>query len=309
MSDGAVSSFKAEEAAAYDGTAERFAALSERYAGDLAVRLVGIARIGAGDRVLDVGTGAGVVAAAAAGKVGTTGRIVGIDISEAMLAMARQGATARGLDERIQYQLMDAEALELEDGSRDVVVSLFALLHLPDPLRALQQMRRVLRPGGRLVAGVGSGAPVSIAGLAHRLRRLGTLWGVKRGRCLVAPEALESLLRSRLGPEEAAAARWHEHARAHRPAQLGALAREAGFIRVQVSWEGRDLAVTTAEEFWDLQRTFSSVARLRLAAASPEAVADLRHEMMVRSEAVLARGGKLIYPQGVLVLRALRPAP
>src|SRR6185503_11997657 len=103
-------------------------------------------------------------------------RVVGIDISEAMLARARERAAARGLAERITLRTMDAEALAFDDAAYDVVVSLFALLHLPDPLRALREMRRVLRPGGRLVVGVGSGAPVSIQGLVHRAGRLRDLW-------------------------------------------------------------------------------------------------------------------------------------
>ena len=306
MTDGALE-FKAEEAAAYDEAAERFAALSERYAGDLAVLLVERAVIGAGDRVLDVGTGTGVVAAAAAARVGAGGRVVGVDISGAMLSRARQLAAARGLADRVDYRLMDAEALQLEDQSFDAVVSLFALLHVPDPLRALREMRRVLRPGGRLVVGVGSGAPRSLRGLVHRLGRLGGLWKEKRGRRLVAPASLESLLARRLGHEEGASAHWADHARAHGPDALPRLAGEAGFAHVETSWQGRDLPVAGPGEFWDLQRTFSSRARRRLAEAPPDVVDSLRREMVAASEAVLARGGDLVYPQGVLLVAARNP--
>jgi SAM-dependent methyltransferase len=298
------SAFKAEESGAYDEAADRFAALSERYSGDLARRLVELAGLAPGERVLDVGTGAGLLAAAAAPRAG---RVLGIDISAALLDRARGIADARGLGGHVEYRLMDAEALTLEDASFDAAVSLFALLHLPDPLRALQEMRRVLRPGGRLVVGVGSGAPVSLAGLAHRAGRLGALWQERRGRRLVAPGSLESLLTRRLGHDEGASAHWQEHAREHGAAGLARLVGDAGFADVQSSWQGRDLEVATASEFWDLQRTFSSRARRRLADVPPALLEELRREMEAESAAVLARGGRLVYPQGVLFVRARRP--
>jgi SAM-dependent methyltransferase len=306
MTDG-IAEFKAEEAGAYDEAAERFAALSERYAGDLAARLVEMAEVGAGARVLDVGTGAGVVAAAAAPRVGPEGRVLGVDISEAMLSRARGLAAARGLADRVDYRLMDAESLAFEDQSFDRVVSLFALLHMPHPLKALQEMRRVLRPGGRLAVGVGSGAPVSLSGLVHRFGRLGGLWKERRGRRLVAPRSLETLLLRQTGAAPGASAHWADHARGHGPHAVPRLVREAGFADVQVSWEGRDLHVSGPEEFWDLQRTFSSLARRRLAEMVPAAVDELRREMIAASEAVLARGGDLVYPQGVLFVHARQP--
>ena len=300
--------FKAEEAATYDQAAERFAALSDLYSGDLAARLVDLAGIKAGDRVLDVGTGAGVVARAAAERAGAAGRVMGIDISPKMVAHARERAAAQGLGGRLEYRVMDAENLDLDAAAFDVVVSLFALLHLPTPLRALTEMRRVLRPEGRLVVGVGSGAPLSARGIVHRLGRLRTLWSERRGQRLTAPRALESLLALRMGPDAGASAHWEAHAREHHPEALHRLVVEAGFADVQCLWQGRDVSVSTPEEFWDLQATFSSPARRRLADAAPAVVDGLRRELVERAQAVLARRGSLVYPQGVLFLCALRPA-
>jgi ubiquinone/menaquinone biosynthesis C-methylase UbiE len=304
MSDGRAA-FKAEESTAYDEAAERFAVLSERYAGDLAARLLDLAEVRPGQRILDVGTGTGVVASAAAARAGADGHVVGIDISSAMLAQARARSGSRA--DRIEYRLMDAEALQLEDGTFDAVVSLFALLHLPDPRRAVGEMYRVLRPGGWAVVGVGSGAPVSLRGLVHRLGRLGGLWAERRGLRLTAPQALESMLDRRTGSDEGAAAHWKAHAHEHGPHELPGLFREAGFTGVSSLWQGRDLPVSTPEEFWDLQRTFSSRARRYLSVAPPALVDDVRREVMAGGRAVLDRGGRLVYPQGVSFVRAHRP--
>jgi hypothetical protein len=65
--------------------------------------------------------------------------------------------------------------------------------------------------------------------------------------------------------------------------------------------------VGTPEEFWDLQRTFSSRARRHLSAAAPALLEELRREALAEARAVLDRGGRLVYPQGVSFVRARRP--
>lgn len=76
-------------------------------------------------------------------------RVTGIDQSPAMLALARRRAGGLGLD--VDLREGDAEALDLPSESYDTVVCVFSLCAIPDPHRALQEMRRVLRPGGRLL--------------------------------------------------------------------------------------------------------------------------------------------------------------
>jgi SAM-dependent methyltransferase len=103
--------------------------------------LLDAARVGPGVRVLDVATGPGYVAAAAAGRGAT---VVAVDFSAAMLAEARRHSPA------IDFREGDAEALPLPDESFDAVVMNFGLLHLGRPDQALAEAHRVLRPGGRL---------------------------------------------------------------------------------------------------------------------------------------------------------------
>lgn len=108
--------------------------------------LVREAQVHEGAQVLDVATGTGKVAFAAARAIGPKGRIVGIDLSEGMLVQARR--RLGGLP--VEFRLMDAEKLEFEDATFDVVLCGFAIWFLPDILRGMREMRRVLRPGGRL---------------------------------------------------------------------------------------------------------------------------------------------------------------
>jgi ubiquinone/menaquinone biosynthesis C-methylase UbiE len=103
----------------------------------------------AGECVLDVACGTGLVALAAARAVGTTGAVLGIDLSGHMIDAARQRAKAHELS-NTSFARMDAEALELPDAGFDVVLCSLGLMYLPDVERALREMRRVLRPGGRL---------------------------------------------------------------------------------------------------------------------------------------------------------------
>lgn len=104
-----------------------------------------------GDHVLDVGTGPGYLALAAARLVAPDGTAVGIDASPEMIDRARRLAARRG--SRADYAVATAESLPFDDDSFDVVVSRLVFHHLPGDLKkhALYEMGRVLRPGGRLL--------------------------------------------------------------------------------------------------------------------------------------------------------------
>jgi ubiquinone/menaquinone biosynthesis C-methylase UbiE len=103
-----------------------------------------------GERVLDVACGTGVAVVEAAAVVGVDGVAVGVDLSGRMVDAARRRAAEHGAS-NATFERMDAEHLELPDGSFDVVLCALGLMYVPDPARALREMRRVLRPGGRLV--------------------------------------------------------------------------------------------------------------------------------------------------------------
>jgi ubiquinone/menaquinone biosynthesis C-methylase UbiE len=115
--------------------------------------LVEMARLQRGDQVLDVACGTGLVSFRVLEVVGDGGRVLGTDISDKMVDMARAVASERG-EGRAHFEQMDAEELRLEDGQFDVALCALGLMYMPDPRRALEEMRRVLRARGRAVAAV-----------------------------------------------------------------------------------------------------------------------------------------------------------
>ncbi|MGH9946527.1 MAG: class I SAM-dependent methyltransferase, partial [Pyrinomonadaceae bacterium] len=261
--------FKTRDATSYDSLTEQFDYFTERLTSPLAMRMVELAKIGPSDSVLDVGTGTGVVALKAAEQIGDNGRICGIDLSENMLAAAEAKAAILGLAEKVEFSQMDAEALQFEANVFDVAVSLFALLHFPDPLAALKEIHRVTKPGGRLVVAVGSSPPLlSVSGLTHRLKHLPDLIRRSQGKQLVAPGFLDSLVEQHLPQNERAEESrlaGHSH---NRTQSVSSLVQNAGFKVLQTDWQGHQAVIDSPEDFWEIQRTFSSIARKRINSAT-----------------------------------------
>jgi len=102
-----------------------------------------------GERVVDVGCGAGIDSFIAAHMVGPSGQVIGVDMTPAMLAKARRGAAEADVTQ-IEFREGLGEALPVDDGWADVVISNGVLNLMPDKPAALQEMARVLKPGGRL---------------------------------------------------------------------------------------------------------------------------------------------------------------
>jgi ubiquinone/menaquinone biosynthesis C-methylase UbiE len=106
--------------------------------------------IAPGEQVLDLGCGTGVVARAAARRVGPNGRVVALDPSPVMLTVGREIAEREGLLDRIEFRTGDARALAFPESTFDVVLAITALSHTTDAERALPELLRVARPGGRI---------------------------------------------------------------------------------------------------------------------------------------------------------------
>lgn len=115
----------------------------------------------AGETVLDVATGPGTVAREAALRVGPEGRVVGVDISAAMLAVGREWAAEPGAAP-IEYIEAPATSMPLSDASFDVAYCQQGLQHMGDPLAALREIRRLLKPDGRLGVATWQQSPFGI---------------------------------------------------------------------------------------------------------------------------------------------------
>jgi ubiquinone/menaquinone biosynthesis C-methylase UbiE len=112
------------------------------------VRVLEALALRPGERVLDVGVGPGLLAEDMARTVGEGGHVAGIDLSEAMLAVARRRCTEQAWTD---FRVADASKLPFADGSFDALVSTQVYEYVADMDAALAEARRVLRPGGRIV--------------------------------------------------------------------------------------------------------------------------------------------------------------
>ena len=122
-------------------------------------KLIELAQIQQGHKVLDVATGIGEPAVTAARKVHPGGKVTAIDISPQMLAIARERARENGLENTIEFREGDAESLALPASAFDAIISRFGLMFLPDLPNALKAIREALVPGGRMAAAVWSSPP------------------------------------------------------------------------------------------------------------------------------------------------------
>jgi SAM-dependent methyltransferase len=128
-------------------------------------------RLAPGERVLDLGSGAGTDSLVAAQMVGAAGRVTGIDMTAAMLVKARSAATTMGVT-NVEFVEAEAERLPFSDASFDVVISNGVIDLIPDKDAVFTELYRVLAPGGRMqIADVTIQNPVSEEG-----RRKIDLW-------------------------------------------------------------------------------------------------------------------------------------
>jgi SAM-dependent methyltransferase len=122
------------------GTVESFAGTGNPFS---------MGKLGPGETVLDIGCGAGFDSLIAARQVGSTGRVISFDMTPAMLEKAAASARDVGIA-NIEFRKGFAEAMPVEDASIDVVISNGVINLCPDKMAVMQEVNRVLKPGGRI---------------------------------------------------------------------------------------------------------------------------------------------------------------
>jgi ubiquinone/menaquinone biosynthesis C-methylase UbiE len=153
--------FKTQQRQMWDNVAAGWQAwweTIERGAQKVSDKIVQLAEIKSGDRVLDIATGIGEPAVTAARKVIPNGKVVAIDISPQMLAIARTRAILLGLDSIMEFRESDGEKLDLPDQTSkfDAILSRWGLMFFPNLPAALVRIRQMLITNGRLSAAVWS---------------------------------------------------------------------------------------------------------------------------------------------------------
>jgi ubiquinone/menaquinone biosynthesis C-methylase UbiE len=244
-----------------------FNALAETYDTIRAVRvcahrLVALAAPPPGAQVLDVATGTGWAALAAAQHVGPTGRVLGVDLAPELLEHARQKAATAGLT-HVEFRTGDATRLDLADQCVDVVLCASALFFLPDMLAALREWHRVLTPGGQVAfSGFGPTFLQPLQALWEaRLRQYGVSVPTSSpGQRLAEPETCRQLLH------------------------------EAGFGQPEVQSEQLGYYYRTVEEYWE--ESWASVRRMAVLQLPPAQ----REQFKVEH---LAEVGALATAQGI----------
>jgi ubiquinone/menaquinone biosynthesis C-methylase UbiE len=224
-----------------------------------------------GQTVLELTAGPGETGFLAAARLGPTGRLISSDFAPAMVAAASRGAAERGLD-NVECRVLDAERIDLPDGSVDGVLSRFGLMLVPGQERAIAEIRRVLRPGGRCAYATW-GAPQHNPWIFHVVAAL-LQNGVAPPGNPVAPGGLFSL---------ATAESNH------------ALAAVGGFSDVTVEELTGVMRFDGLDDYWDHVTAVAGPVT-ELVAALPAAQIDAVRATLGPSVAPYARGGALELP-------------
>jgi SAM-dependent methyltransferase len=233
-----------------------------------------IARLGLeqGQRVLDVASGTGEPSLAIAERVGPLGAVVGIDLVEEMLAVARDKAARRGLA-NVTYRRQDSEALNVPKGAFDHASMRFGLMFMPQPVLAMERVHAAVKRGGRVCVSTWCGpdrnpwAAVPVAALKRRLEIPAPPPGAPGLFAFADPERLRSTLTDA----------------GFRDVQIEEVANEIGSLKDGVS-------------FRDFLFGLSGPLAALLGQLPPDAQAEVRSEVAVEMEQRFARGGRLAIP-------------
>lgn len=264
----------------WGGRTRRYAAIAANRNSPFAGMLVERTEIAAGERVLDVATGPGVLAIAAAVAVGRSGSVLATDLAPEWGEVIAEEVARSGVA-NVEFRAMGAEELDLPDGSFDVALCQFGLMFVPEPVRALREMHRVLRVGGRLGIAVWSTADR----VGHHL-----IWHLILAAAPPPPE--ERRLPSPLELGE--------------PGLIERYVDEAGFREIEVVRRTVELSIDDPEREWSsrVDGAFGHVASA-LASFSPEQRTAV-HDAAIATMERYRRGDEIVMPSEAILVTARR---
>ena len=230
----------------FDRTASEYGKKSSSFFSYFGKRLVEHVNVLPGQQVLDIATGRGAVLFPLANAVGPLGKVVGIDISQQMIAETSREILEKGVN-WVSLLCMDAEHLDFPDNSFDHVFCGFGLFFLPSIPTALAEFKRVLKPQGKLVV---------------------STWGEDSTLDLLINEEIKKISATN---SLIATPLWsHE--------ELDKLLKEASFEDVQIFEETKTFAHETAEEWWN--SLWSHATRAKLEQISLDQLSNLRKKVI-----------------------------
>ncbi|MBW8041922.1 MAG: methyltransferase domain-containing protein [Planctomycetes bacterium] len=296
--------FKLDDSGSYDSCVADYHQCVNRLCEPFVKQMVAIAHLKQGQRVLDVGTGTGIVANYAAKLLDNSGSVIGIDLSEGMLKTARLNAKNMGIS-NVDFLRMDAEDLDLPTESFDSVISMYAIDHFPNAAQALGEMHRVLKPEGHIVISIGSRTPPWGAGrfIAYCVginRKIKQLFQPH----LYAPNFIQSMMNNHLGHLPSPS---HSNWGGGKPENsLLRIIQETGFHVKDMLWNHNMITMQSTEEFWRSQTAIVTEVRKRLQNIEPNAKRSFLEDFKKITKKALSHGGRLYYCGAVFMICAIR---
>jgi ubiquinone/menaquinone biosynthesis C-methylase UbiE len=244
-------------------------------------RLVADARIRSGMQVLDLGSGTGYPALLGAQTVGSQGSMIGMDLAEQMLDVARRKATALGLA-NVTFRMGDATTLPFETNSFDAVTSRFCLMFLPEIPKAAAEITRVLRPGGWVAAAVWS-APEKNPSIG------------------LSMEAIKKVVE--LPPPDPTAPGIFRLAT---PGDLAGMMQQGGLIDVAEQEFLAEWSYASADEYYTSLMEIAAPVQNLMAKLSTDQIQEVSR-LIIQAATPFQRGNRITFPIAVRMVAARKP--
>jgi enediyne biosynthesis protein CalE5 len=234
-----------------------------------------------GMTIVDVACGVGDPAVELARRTRPGGRVIATDMATEMVEATRRAASAAGVD-NLDAQVMDAEQMRLDDAFADAVTCRWGLMFPPEPARAVSEMRRVLKPGGRLAVAAWSDQSKNTYFTA------------------MVPAIAKHVTVPPFDPDAPGPFRLAA------PGKLPRLLEDAGFQGIEVVERTFDVVFDSVDQFLAIQRDMSSMMRNARATLPPEQLARLDDDVRAALQPFVDGDGKVRLIATPLFARATR---